>query len=89
MMVQVLIILLYSQSYGRSWLDDWKISSHDFLYTFCYWFIAFIDVLFITQILSIIFPLKLICSQIAFFKYYVVTFSIDVVSILSNFKVLP
>ena len=41
--------------------------------------------LYIAQVLPIIFPLKLIYSQIAFYtKHFVLTFSIDVVSSLSN-----
>ena len=51
------------------------------------WFLSFIDVLYITQVLPIIFPLKLIYSQIAFYtKYFLLTFSKDVVSPLSNVK---
>ena len=42
-------------------------------------------VLYISQVLPIIFPLKLIYSQIAFYtKYFVLTFSLDVVSTLPN-----
>ena len=48
-------------------------------------FVSFIHVLYITQALSIISSLKLIYSQVAFhIKYFVLTFSIDVVLPLSN-----
>ena len=46
---------------------------------------AFIHVLYITQVFPIIFPPKIIYSQIAFCtKYFVLIFSTDVVSPLSN-----
>ena len=50
------------------------------------WFLVVFHVLYITQVLLIIFPLILIYSQIAFFntKYFVLTFSIDIVSPPSN-----
>ena len=50
------------------------------------WFLAFIHFLYITQVLPIIFPLKSIYSQIVLFytKYFVLTFSIDIASPLSN-----
>ena len=52
---------------------------------FSYWFLAFIHVLYITLVLPIIFPLRLIYSQIAFYtKYIVLAFSIDIVSTLSK-----
>ena len=51
------------------------------------WFLSFIHVLYIIQVLPIIFPLKLIYSQITFYtKYFLLTFSKDVVSPLSNVK---
>ena len=50
-----------------------------------FWFFAPVHVLYITKVLPIVFPLKLIYSQIAFYtEYFVLTFSIDVVSILAN-----
>ena len=52
---------------------------------FFYWFLVFIHVLYIIQVLPIIFPLILIYSQIAFHtKHFVLIFSIDVVTPLSN-----
>ena len=52
---------------------------------FVFWFFAFIHVLYIVQVFPIIFPLILMYSQIAFYtKYIVLTFSIDVVSLISN-----
>ena len=52
---------------------------------FSLWFLTFIHVLYITQVLHIIFPLKLIYYQIAFYTdYFVLTFSLDVVSTLSK-----
>ena len=52
---------------------------------FIYWLLAFIRVLYVAQVLSIIFPLKLIYSQIDFLYYVLLlTFSIDEVSTLSK-----
>ena len=50
-----------------------------------YGFLTFINVLYITQVLAINFPLKLIYSQIAVYtKYFVLTFSVNIVYPLSN-----
>ena len=42
------------------------LSAEYYDYRIFYWFLAFFHVLYITQVLPIVFPLKLIYSEIAF-----------------------